>query len=148
MTEARVSLHDVTAATVRSICALKVFEAQTGYVAPNAISIAQAYFEPAAEFRAVHAGEIPVGFMMWRPAGEPDARYLWRFMIDADHQAKGYGRAALALVFQMLRAQNALRIRTSVVLGPASPLDFYRSVGFRETGEVLPNGESVLVLAL
>jgi diamine N-acetyltransferase len=37
-----VALSDVTAATVRAVCALEPSVAQKGYVAPNAVSIAQA----------------------------------------------------------------------------------------------------------
>jgi len=36
----------VTADTVRAICALQTTEEQKRFVAPNALSIAQAYFEP------------------------------------------------------------------------------------------------------
>ncbi len=56
-----VSLREITAATVREICELEVGPDQQGLVAPNAVSIAQAYFEPAAWFRAVYAGGSPDG---------------------------------------------------------------------------------------
>lgn len=56
-----VSLREISAETVREICALAVGPDQQGLVAPNAVSIAQAYFEPAAWFRAVCAGEIDDG---------------------------------------------------------------------------------------
>ena len=61
-----VSLLEVTADTVRAICALQTTEEQKRFVAPNALSIAQAYFEATASFRAIYAGETPVGFLMWR----------------------------------------------------------------------------------
>ena len=41
-----VSLREVNADTVRAICRLDVSEEQKHFVAPNADSIAQAYFEP------------------------------------------------------------------------------------------------------
>jgi diamine N-acetyltransferase len=40
------SLLEATADTVRAICALQTTEEQKRFVAPNALSIAQAYFEP------------------------------------------------------------------------------------------------------
>ena len=61
---APVSLREITADTVRTICALRVTPAQERLVAPNAVSIAQAHFEPAAWFRAIYAGDEPVGFAM------------------------------------------------------------------------------------
>lgn len=144
-----ISFRDVTAATVRAICSLKVTDAQGHYVAPNAVSIAQAYFEPTADFRAVYAGETPVGFVMWRSTGEPAGTcYLWRYMIDADHQARGYGKTALTLLLEVLRERHFRHVRTSVVVGPASPLDFYGSLGFQPTGTCLPNGETELIRKL
>mgnify|MGYP001807942221 CR=1 FL=1 len=141
-------LSDVTAATVRSICALEPSVNQKGYVAPNAVSIAQAYFEPSARFKAVCVGETPIGFVMWRPRCAPDVANLWRFMIDHRHQGKGYGMAALMLLCRDLRTSGFRTLETSVVLGHASPLEFYRALGFRETGEALPSGEFGLSLNL
>ena len=69
MNDARVTLRDITAATVRAICDLETKEAQKGFVAPNAVSIAQAHFEPAARFKAVYADETPVSFAMWGDRG-------------------------------------------------------------------------------
>ena len=60
--DSTVSLREVTADTVRMICRLDVSEEQKHFVAPNAVSIAQAYFEPKAWFRAIYADETPVGF--------------------------------------------------------------------------------------
>ena len=87
-----VTLREINAQTVRAVCALKTKRAQKGFVAPNAWSIAQAYFEPAAQFRAVHAGDTLVGFVMWRPTYEEGTCFLWRFMIAGPYQRKGYGR--------------------------------------------------------
>src|SRR5262245_60381360 len=98
-----VTLREITAATVRRICALKTKEKQTRFVAPNALSIAQAYFEPQAIFRAVYADEVAVGFVMWKPADDPTAAYLWRFMIDHEHQGKGHAKQAIALLISLLR---------------------------------------------
>ena len=43
---ALVSLREITADTVLAIVRLEVAEAQKGFVAPNAISLAQALFAP------------------------------------------------------------------------------------------------------
>ena len=53
---ASVTLREINADTVRAICALRVAPAQECLVAPNAVSIAQAYFEPAAWFGASTPG--------------------------------------------------------------------------------------------
>jgi diamine N-acetyltransferase len=144
----QVSLRKVTKDTVRTICALET----TGFVAPNAVSIAQAYFEPHAWFRAIYADDEPVGFLMLYddphdPAGP--RYYLWRLMIAAGHQRKGYGRRALQLLVDHVRGRpGATHLGTSCF--PASgggPERFYRSFGFEPTGEVIDD-EVVLRLAL
>jgi len=143
-----VTLREVTAATVRAICALQTSEEQKRFVAPNAVSIAQAYFEPRATFRAVYADELPVGFVMWRPLDEPGVAFLWRFMIDRHHQRKGHARQAILLLIGLLQEAGYRHLKTSVVLGPGGPLDFYRSLDFIETDAVLANGEQVLMRSL
>lgn len=139
-----VELREITAATVRAICALEVAEEQRGYVAPVAVSIAQAHFEPRSTFRAVYAKNEPVGFILWRDDNEPGSAYLWRFMIDRQHQGKGYGCAALEQAFAVMKASDITTLCTSVVRGQHSPLGFYLSAGFIEANEVTSSGEWLL----
>jgi diamine N-acetyltransferase len=124
----------------------------TGFVAPNAVSIAQAYFEPRAWFRAIYADEEPVGFLMlYDDPDDPGGPryYLWRLMIAAAHQRKGYGRQALQLLVKHVQGRpGATYLGTSCF--PASgggPERFYRSFGFEPTGEVIDD-EIVLRLPL
>jgi diamine N-acetyltransferase len=148
MGDANVTLREVTADTVRAICALEVAPEQRGYVAPNAVSIAQAHFEPKAWFRAVYADETPVGFVMLHVDPEEKEYYLWRFMIAAEHQGHGYGRQALDLVVEFVRGQpGATALGSSFVPGEAGPREFYLRYGFEETGEV-EGDERVIRLAL
>jgi diamine N-acetyltransferase len=143
-----VSLREVTGETVRAICRLEVRPEQRGFVAPNAVSIAQAYFEPRAWFRAVYADETPVGFVMLHDDPEKPEYYLWRFMIDAEHQGRGYGRAALDLLVEHVRSRpGATDLFSSYVPGDGSPGPFYLRYGFVETGE-LEEDEVVIRLQL
>lgn len=143
-----VTLREISADTVRSICDLVA--APPGYVAPNAVSIAQAHFHPEAWFRAVYAGETPVGFVMLedsslRTPPSPELEVgLWRFMIDARQQRQGYGHAALRLVIADVRRRHpALQsFVTSCVPGPQTPRPFYESLGFVFSGE-MNDGEEV-----
>jgi len=146
-----ITLREITATTVRAICNLVADP--PGYVAPNAVSIAQAYFHPEAWFRAIYLDDEPIGFVMLEdtslltpPPAEPEVS-LWRFMIDARHKRKGYGRAALRLVIDDVRRRHpTLRVfRTSCVPGADTPRPFYESLGFVFTGE-LDGDEEVLAL--
>ena len=59
-----VSLREITEDTVTAIVRLSVAESQKGFVAPNAVSLAQALFSKAAWYRAIYLGDEPVGFVM------------------------------------------------------------------------------------
>lgn len=133
-----VSLREVTADTVRAICRLVVRADQEGFVAPNAISIAQAHFTPWAWFRAIYADETPVGFVMLERSNATHEYGLWRYMIAGGHQAKGYGRAGLELVIADILADDpdASELTTSWVPAPGGPEPFYLGFGFQPTGEV------------
>jgi diamine N-acetyltransferase len=145
---AAVTLCEVTKDTVRAVCGLKVAAGQEEYVAENAMSIAEAYFEPKAWFRAIHAGETPVGFLMLFDDADAPVYFLWRLMIDAAQQGKGFGRRAIALLADYVRARPGAReLLVSYHPGPHSPRDFYLKLGFRDTGRV-EEGEVVLSLPL
>ena len=142
-TSAVVSLREVTADTVRAVCDLSVGEHQQGLVASNAVSIAQAHFEPKAWFRAVYADEEPVGFAMLYEDPDKPEFWLWRFMIDHRHQGKGYGAAALRLVEERLRSRDAVTAKLGVVPKDHNAKAFYERLGWRDTGE-MHDGEHVL----
>jgi diamine N-acetyltransferase len=149
-----ISLREITADTLSAILALDVAPGQHRYVASNAKSIAEAHFEPAAWFRAVYAGNEPVGFAMLydptrTPAPEtPGICWLWRLMIDKRHQRKGYGAAALRqLIAHVKTLPGISAFRVSYVPGDGDAGAFYRRLAFRDTGTV-DDGEIVLELDL
>jgi diamine N-acetyltransferase len=146
--QSKVTLREITAETVRAICGLAVREDQQQFVAPNAVSIAQAHFSEHAWFRAIYADETPVGFAMLEDQPEVPEYYLWRFMIDARYQRMNFGRRALALVIAHVRTRpNATEFLTSVVQAPGGPQPFYERSGFEPTGEY-EEGEAILRLSL
>ena len=149
-----VSLREITADTVRSICGLTVATSQTSFVAPNAVSLAQALFAPEAWYRAVYLAEQPVGFVMLadeslrQPAPLKPQVSLWRFMIDSRHQRLGIGTAAMAQVIEHVQSKKVFSsLWCSYVPGDGCPEQFYLSLGFRHTGQV-EEGEVVLELQL
>jgi len=143
---AAVTLREITRDTVREVMRLDVAEQQKGFVAPNSVSIAQAHFEPKAWFRAIYAGEQPVGFVMVSEDPEGPEYFLWRLMIAGRHQGNGYGRRAMEMVIERVKTlPGATRLVTSYVPGDGSPGGFYHGLGFVDTGEE-EHGELVTVL--
>ena len=150
----QVSLRVITAETVRAVCALAVAKCQGGLVAPNAVSLAEALFSPKAWYRAVYLQESVVGFVMLydQSLGEVSAAnpkaIVWRFMIDANSQGRGIGRAALLLVIEHIRSKglfSVLSLSYVPVLGCAEK--FYLALGFKFTGR-MEDGEAELELLL
>ena len=149
-----VSLREITAATVRSVCELSVASSQASFVAPTAVSLAQALFTPEAWYRAVYLLEEPVGFVMLEdeslrvPPPEAPQVGLWRFMIDARYQGLGIGRTAMLRVIEHVRAKRRfLSLASSYVPGLGCPEGFYVGLGFEHTGTV-EDGQVVLSLPL
>ena len=144
-----VTLRPITAETVGAVCALAVRPDQERFVSPNAVSLAQALFEPTAWYRAIYADEMLVGFVMVDDDVANQAYYLWRFMIAGEHQRRGFGRQALELVVEYVRSRpGAAELRVSYVPGEGSPRDFYAGFGFVETGDVDEDGEVIMRLTL
>ena len=147
--DVKVTLREITRETVRAICNLKVSKEQEAFVAPNSVSIAEAYFSDNAWFRAIYADETPIGFVMLEEDRKNDLYFLWRFMIDERYQQKGYGRKALDLVIQRIKEQTkAKEFFTSCQEGKASPKEFYEKMGFKDTGRKTDNVESIMKLKL
>jgi diamine N-acetyltransferase len=158
---AGITLREITAETVRAVIELSVAEHQKRFVATNAVSLAQALFAPEAWYRAVCRGDEIVGFVMLSdeslldPVPETPQIWLWRFMVDARHQRQGIGRAALRQVIEHVRSKGAFeKLALSYVPEDGSPEPFYRSLGFRPTGEMtspsrgVDDGEVVMELVL
>ena len=157
-------LEKVTGKNVWSILKLHVSEDQESFVAPNDISIIEAYTAITGNGYAfpfgIYEGETPVGFLMigfdaddcWEDAPSiARGNYnLWRLMIDKNYQNKGYGKEAVRLALEFIKTF------------PCGKTDFcwlsyepeneiasrlYHSFGFAETGE-MDGDEIIAVLKL
>ncbi len=154
-----VTLREITKDTVRMVSLLDVGPGQDGLVAPNAFSIAQAYFNPEAWFRGIYADETPVGFVMledWTQVNTTEPHHfegapyvaLWRFMIDHRFQKFGFGARAIELLIAHARTRPAAKnMLLSFVPKENNPEGFYARFGFERTGEI-DEGEVVMRLAL
>ena len=123
---------------VEALLGLAVRPEQEDFVAPVARSIAQAAFEPNGRQFGLYAAGEPVGYLLlWDSRDDPDEPadelYVWRLMIDARHQGRGFGAAAMAWVVQEARRLGVARVGLSHQ--PANPAGaFYERLGFRYSG--------------
>jgi len=147
----QVTLREITSGTVLAVTKLSVAPEQQGFVASNAVSLAQALFSEEAWYRAVYADEELVGFVMLSdqtlkkevPA-EPKVG-LWRLMIDHKHQRRGIGREVIRLVTEYVRDRPGMHsFYTSYVPAPGGAGPFYLGLGFTPNGEI-DEGEVVVV---
>ncbi|MEM8949064.1 MAG: GNAT family N-acetyltransferase [Pseudomonadota bacterium] len=145
---------EITYENINGFMRLKVREDQEGMVADNAVTIAQSHYEPFSWLRGLMAGDEPVGLIAMIDL-DPDhpkvsehspknAAYLWRLMIAAEHQGKGFGKQAMSIAFDQARAWGRDQMAIHVVDDEGSAMPFYRRFGFEPTGQV--DGDEMLLL--
>ena len=125
---------------------LKLAPEQEGLVAPNVVSIAESKFEPHYEPRAIYRNDQVVGFLMYCPeveTNEKDLYWLFRFLIDAQYQRQGIGRAALGLAINEISQNNCSKI--NILYSPKNTIaaKLYASFGFKPVG----NGDDGDIIA-
>jgi diamine N-acetyltransferase len=141
-----VEVREWTRETYPMAFGLKLAEGQTEFVAENTGSLAQAYFHEEARPLGLFAGELAVGFVMLSVEDVDDGVvWIWRFMIGAKHQRKGFGRQAVAAILKHARGMEGVEtVKLCHVDKPGHPGPFYESLGFSYTGE---NEEGELVMS-
>ena len=98
-------------------CNLEVDPSQQDFISPNAVSLAQAHYEPWWIPLGVYDGDAMVGFVMhgcWpdqpvhpsHGAVTSGNDHILRVMLDKRQQGKGYGRAAMITLIERIKAQG------------------------------------------
>ena len=83
--------------------ALRLDNGQERFVSSPIRSLAQAYvYRDQCMPFGIYAGDKMIGYVMVIYDREEQTYNIWHFMIDAAHQRKGYGKAALAQVIRYL----------------------------------------------
>ena len=151
-----VSLRQIGDGNRDDVLVLSVTPTQARFVSSVAESLTEAEETPEGRpwYRAVYADDMPVGFVMlsWDVTPEPPRIigpwFLWRLLIDVEHQGRGYGREAVRLVADIVRDNGAAELLTSYGVGEGGPAQFYRRIGFRPTGDRAEMGEVIVALDL
>ena len=116
------------------------------WLANNAFSLLQCVYDEDWDCRLMLDGQTPVGFVYFGYDRDEDYYLLCRYMIDVEHQNKGYGKAFLPMVVALIREQYGCRdVYTCVHDDNAHALRLYTSFGFKPT-EKMDAEERVYVL--
>ena len=154
MTDRPLTLREISDANREAVTALSAGAAEGLFVASVAKSFRDAAETPEGNpwYRAIYAGDEPVGFVMlsWNVTPAPGIFgpwFLWRLLIDERFQGRGYGREVIRQVIGLIRAEGAAELLTSYVPGDDGPAGFYEKLGFRPTGDI-DEGEIVIRLPI
>ncbi|EEP72252.1 acetyltransferase [Micromonospora sp. ATCC 39149] len=151
-----VTLLEITDENRAAVVALRVAPGQEPFVGSVRDALADAAQYPHAKpwYRAIYAGDEPVGFVMlsWNVSPQPPdiigPWFLWKLIIDHRYQGRGYGTETVRQVTALVRAEGATQLLTSYVPEDGGPAGFYRRLGFVPTGELDRSGEVIVRLVL
>ncbi|MGR5454463.1 GNAT family N-acetyltransferase [Vibrio alfacsensis] len=98
-----ISLRELTKENYLDCIRLNLHPKQEDSLASNAITIAQSHFEIDYQLKVIYEQETVIGLLAFCHEDEPldySIYWLFRFMIDKDHQNKGYGTQVLNLLVE------------------------------------------------
>ncbi|MGG0753025.1 GNAT family N-acetyltransferase [Brevibacillus laterosporus] len=99
-------LKEITSENWEECIELQPHEDQKAFVASNLYSLAQSKFLPDFETLAVYKDQKMVGFVMFGKDPDDSQYWIYRLMIDASHQGKGYGIKTMKQVIERIKAKT------------------------------------------
>jgi len=144
------NLQPITWSNYEEIIALEIHDHQKGFVDSNERCLVKAYIDwrqhgiKSFEY-GIYDDKTPIGFVMveYRSVersslNDNEPNYIvWEFMIDKNHQGKGLGRSAMAVIVEHLKTNPEGEAKSVVVpCGPSNAVaaKLYASLGFEDTG--------------
>jgi diamine N-acetyltransferase len=149
-------IRPVTKDNWKQLIRLKVREDQTGFVASNLYSIAEAQFGfdddegshwDTCVYGIYDDNSKPVGFLMcgYNFLASRLQAFIFRLMVDESYQSMGYGRFGMNWMLKQFKKDDRIK-GVGISYEPENEVGrkLYASLGFVETGEML--GEEVLAV--
>lgn len=115
---------------------LQVAESQKRFVADSNTILARAfaYRDHRSNAYVIYDGETPVGMVMYYDCEALNAYDFSQLFIDARYQGKGHGKAALALIFDRMRADGKYKkVCLCYIEGNTAAKTLYEQFGFQQT---------------
>ena len=93
---------------------------------------------------AIYADNTLVGFAMYGSFGPNKHTWIDRIIIDEKYQGKGYGRAAMIKLIDIVtKKYDVVDVYLSFVDGNEAAYNLYKSLGFKYINERDENGEYI-----
>lgn len=125
---------------------LKVREDQMNFVASNAVSLAQLNFLDNFYAKGIYLEDEMIGFTLDGIDEDEQQYWIYRMMIDKKFQGKGYGKKAIQLIIDDIRAMREDHHKTiSLSYEPGNEVAkyIYSKMGFKEVDGLIIEGEQV-----
>ena len=109
----------------------------------NAISIAEAKYNPGMHPHAIYHNNVLIGFFMYQRAeNQADTATIYRFMIDDRFQQRGLEEKALEHILKGLKIQGVKKVLLTIDNANENAKELYLSFGFQFTGKFDKAGHS------
>ncbi len=139
-----IELIDITSNNWINICCLHPGKEGAEFVASNAFSIAQSFYEKGWVIKGIVRDDLLIGFTMFGYSEEMKVYELCRFMIDQHYQGLGYGKAALKVIIDsMFSLFKCTEIYLSTDPNNRRGKHIYEKFGFTSTGEICGEGDDI-----
>ncbi len=126
-----ISFRKIDKSNYNECVTLKVGNHQTNYVASNAFSLVQAFYENELYPLGIYAADEMVGFLLYDYDQELKGWSFSRFMIDTKFQNKGFGSKALSDFLEFFHIKFPDEdLYTSVEIDNEIAIKLYEKHGF------------------
>lgn len=126
-----ISFREIDKSNYNACLSLKVGEHQNNYIANNAFSLVQAFYEDELYPLSIYNGCEMIGFLLYDYDEELEGWSFSRFMIDIKHQNKGFGSKALEQFLDFFHNKFPDKnLYTSVEINNQVAIKLYEKYGF------------------
>ena len=129
-----IRLEQITRENWYECSQLQVKPEQRQFVSSNLLCIAEVQFYSGWGAYAIYNRDQMVGFVMYEDDEEQEAWWISALMIAADHQGKGYGKAAVQALVSLMKQKGCREIGVGYAHDNLPARALYTSLGFNEIG--------------
>jgi len=137
----------ITEEMLMECISLEVSEAQDEHIDDNATSMSLAwYHRDSTKPLCIYNDDEMVGFTLLYFHHDENECEIWQFMIDVEHQGKGYGKAAVNATVEYIKNNYPELTEIHLATFPENDvaIKMYEGCGFVLTDEILDDEEIVM----